>query len=165
MTGQSLFGFTLIGSTALFLAAGCAAQAAEVPSDFRLEYSRGPCEGFCPEYSVTVDAAGRVKWLGKSSVKHKGPATKTLSTTAVHDIAAALRSLHLEGARTEIRCLDSPILFISVTMNQTTASVRATRDCGESRTPVVEQAFDVGKLLDQIVGVESWVGAPKKKSQ
>lgn len=161
MTWRSLFGFSLIGSAGLALAAGCAPPAVDVPPDFRLEYSRGPCEGFCPDYSVSVDAVGRVNWLGKSSVKLKGPAVKTLSPTAVRELSAALSSLHLKGVTKEIRCHDSPMLSIKVTMNQTTASIQVQGDCGGSSTPVADRVFAVGKLLDQIVGVESWVGTPR----
>jgi hypothetical protein len=90
---------------------------------------------------------------------------KTLAPTAVREIAAALDSLHLKGATKEIRCLDSPILSIAVTMNKATASIQAQRDCGGSSAPAADRVFEIGKLLDRIVGVEPWVGTPQARSQ
>ena len=90
---------------------------------------------------------------------------KTLSPAAVREIAAALDSLHVKGVTKEIRCFDSPILSIAVTMNKTTASVQAQPDCGGSSTPMADRVFKIVKILDQIVGVEPWVGTPQAYSQ
>jgi Domain of unknown function (DUF6438) len=155
------FGF--VSSVAVVWVAFClpavGAPTAPVPADFRLEYSRGPCEGTCPEYSVKVDAAGRVSWLGKSSVYRKVPASKTISAAAVGEIATAVSSLHLEGTRAEIRCIDTPVFFIAVTTRQTTASIKVD-DCPIMLSPAARHVIEVGKLLDHIVGVQSWVITP-----
>jgi len=138
------------------------ATAAKTPTDFLLEYSRGSCEGFCPEYGVRVDAAGHVTWQGHSSVARVGSAAKTLRQETVAEIVELLRSLQLAGATREIQCIDSPQYSISVRMNLASASI-VVATCGQVSTPAEGRVLQTIRSLDRLIGVETWIGRPSSR--
>ncbi len=60
--------------------------------DFLLQMERSPCRGNCPAYVLTVDASGKVSYEGKRSVKNIGKYKKTLPTTKLKEIVAAMNA-------------------------------------------------------------------------
>lgn len=134
---------------------GVAASAdAQVPRDFFVTLARGTCEGFCPAYSVTVDSKGNVLWDGRSSVWQKGPARKVISQNDVQSIVRKVEGMKFFGFGNGGRqCLDTPDIFIEITVNQRTKSV--THDsCSQAKTSEGRQIAELARYLEEMMGIE-----------
>jgi hypothetical protein len=141
---------------------GVAASAdAQVPRDFFVKLVRGTCEGSCPAYSVTVDSKGTVLWDGRYFVWQKGPARKVISQNDLLSIVRKVEGMKFFGFGNGGRqCLDTPDIFIEITVNQRTRSV--THDsCSQAKTSEGRQIAELARYLEAMMGTDQWVG-PKQ---
>lgn len=65
---------------------------AEVAADDYVEISRSGCYGSCPEYTVRVQADGRVSWDGGSYVEAKGKRESSIDSKVARDLLERFRS-------------------------------------------------------------------------
>ena len=61
----------------------------------RVSVSVGPCNGVCPEYSLSVDENGIVAFFGKRNVAIQGGRAGTLSAINFESLKTAIRSANI----------------------------------------------------------------------
>ena len=119
-------------SLALTAACAPAAPAAAGPDPgFHIRLERGMCFGSCPAYSVDVDAAGHVLFVGgksavEPSVPCQGERRWTIGTAAVARLQALVDSSGYFGFRDSYagRITDMPTFTVTVTRRGRTKAVR-----------------------------------------
>jgi len=70
-----------------------------VAADFEISLRRGPCFGRCPQYSVRIDAAGRVSFAGERNVAALGEAQGQVAPDTLSALIAHLRQPELAALR------------------------------------------------------------------
>lgn len=134
--------------------------ARSVPGDFSLTLARGGCEGFCPEYAVTLDSRGGVLWEGRRSVALKGSARKVIAQADLESIARGVDEMGFFGLPAGGRlCLDTPDLLIEITAKGRTKSVRHD-SCSQAQTAAGRQIAGLARWIEPIIVTASWVGQP-----
>ena len=92
------FGF---GATKLFVFAlsawvlGACVQTPEPINFQRISVSVGPCNGVCPEYSLSVDENGTAAFLGKRNTVIRGGRSATLSAKNFTALKAAIAAANI----------------------------------------------------------------------
>ncbi len=86
--------------TACLVSAAClvlsACSASPEPMNFqRISVTAGPCNGVCPEYSLSVDENGIVTFLGKRHVAVQAGRAATLSAKKFETLKAAIRAANI----------------------------------------------------------------------
>jgi hypothetical protein len=138
---------------------GCSAapESDTVPQDFSLRLARGPCEGPCPIYSISVDSRGNAQWQGERFVRVIGTATKRVTEVALQRIvrrARELRILSLVPGK-HISCIDAPMAEIELTQEGRSIFVAY---CDGDVTPEGRRVIEFAKLVDEALADETWVG-------
>ena len=67
----------------------------------RISVTAGPCNGVCPEYSLSVDANGVVGFIGKRNVVIQAGRAETLSAEKFEALKAALRSANIPALQND----------------------------------------------------------------
>jgi hypothetical protein len=94
------------------------AQSSAPADNFSITLERGPCEGFCPWYSVTILGNGAVRYEGQWYVRIKGVRKDTIPQSGVQKLVRKLRDedfLHWTE-KTDL-CVDYPEVKITATLN------------------------------------------------
>jgi hypothetical protein len=79
-----------------------ACEPAPVPLNFQLvRVNTGPCNGVCPEFSLSVDENGIVAFNGKRNVLIQGSRTGTLTPAAFQALKDALRVADIASLQTD----------------------------------------------------------------
>ncbi len=80
--------------------AGC--EKAPEPLNFqRISVTAGPCNGVCPEYSLSVDENGTVGFVGKRHVVIQGGRDATLSAKNLEALKASLRTANITALQND----------------------------------------------------------------
>lgn len=99
-----------------------------VPTDFELTLERGPCFGFCPTYTVTVNDKGSVR-LKETSFRNVNSGTAqeyyvpVASVQKLYDQVVALKFFSLKDEYVNNQVTDLPSTQITVTANGKTKSI------------------------------------------
>lgn len=122
-----------------------------VPADFSLKVVHTGCRGFCPAYSMEVDAKGAAKYVGTRAVDMLGNYTKTLGAATVAEMAKAVTDAHFwdfdEVYGGEIA--DAPDITTTVTMNGKTKQVKDIRNAPQALK-------DLEAKLEELFGKDGW---------
>lgn len=79
-----------------------ACEKAPEPLKFqKISVTAGPCNGVCPEYSLSVDENGLVGFVGKRHVVIQGGRAATLSAQNFEALKAALRAANIPALQTD----------------------------------------------------------------
>ncbi|MBI5631563.1 MAG: hypothetical protein HY921_11850 [Elusimicrobia bacterium] len=124
--------------------------------DVEIKFSRTPCFGACPVYSIAIAGNGAVSYLGEGHVAVKGPASGRLSPDQVRRLLKALdeaRFFSLQNEYTHIQITDAPGTVIEVISKA--RSKKVIHNQGDlSAPPALERLEDA---IDEIVGSQKWV--------
>jgi hypothetical protein len=112
----------VIGLVALTLSIRVAAagDAQAVSDDFSVTLGRTTCFGECPEYSVTIDAQGLVRYEGRKFVRVEGIQTDRLPVARVAALFAQIERIRFFDFNESYRTIHTPDGEISVTDLPTT---------------------------------------------
>ena len=133
-----------------------------LPKEFVVTLTRGQCEGLCAEYSVTLDAQGRVSWHGKRHVRRLGVATKVVDRAVVQFVVTAVDDAQVFLLpRTERICVDAPDFRIDVAAGGHSMSA-VVQSCASHMNETANTIVRLGERLDRLIGTESWVRAPNR---
>lgn len=158
---NALFMYTLLGRWAIVLVCSACLTACTgtrkaakgtVPADFRFGLSRTVCFGTCPEFTLTVDASGKLEWEGRHFVRTIGKATRQLTPeqlTALVEIARKIQAGNYAEKYDEPMISDLPSVTVECRVKG-----KESRTVGRHQTPqplidLVEQAE---KLLNIVPG-------------
>ena len=141
----------------ILLSLSCAAQSSGSVDDFSITLERGPCEGVCPWYSVTILGNGSVRYEGQFDVRIKGARKNTIPRSDVHELIQKLRDedFFRWEDKTDL-CVDYPEIKITVTAGRQHKEVR--EGC-----LAPGRVLELAKEIDKISQSEVWVGTTMER--
>lgn len=136
----------------------------KLPADLNsvaIHFRRGPCEGTCPAYNLTLYGDGRVEYEGEMNVAVKGRQSYQVEKSAVHDLITRFGDVgffgycgHYSGTAT-----DQATVETSLEMGGVAKTVSVYGDSAP------ESLHDLDGQIDAIVGMTRFVGAPPAHSR
>jgi ankyrin repeat protein len=142
--------------------AGCAAtQDHDVPRDAIIRLQRTSCLGYCPIYTVTIDARGTVTYDGERLVRVVGRRTAQIDPSAVATLLARaerIRFFQMRDAYREIENpdgtrespSDQPTKIVTITVNGRTKRV-------EDYVGAPDAIDEFEREIDEAAGTKRWV--------
>ncbi|MCT2398453.1 DUF6438 domain-containing protein [Novosphingobium mangrovi (ex Huang et al. 2023)] len=163
--GCVVLGIGLLGACTLPLREGGPARPRE-----EIVIARGPCNGFCPVYRVSVTPGGLVDFEGLRHTALIGSRMRAVSRRTYDEVRKAVLPLRPPtGTTRDWPCANPPTETSQVTVEwrsksgtQTTLRLRA--GCREADSEMIERLLD---RQIKVLGVEAWVrqalrdGVPK----
>ncbi len=126
------------------------------------------CYGWCPNYRVTIDANGHVRYLGRTFVKTVGEATKDVPVEDVHALVQqflAARFLDLDDDYSEW-VSDLPSTWLELRVNGQRKRILNYWWAGahDVHDVAIHTTLDVlAKSVDDAVAIETWIGTPEER--
>ncbi len=145
-----LFAAWIVGHS--FVATGVSAEDnrnAAHPRDLEISMSRSPCFGSCPSYSVHVNGAGSVSYVGKSYVTDIGEHSASVSSAVVDQLVAEFERIQLLS----VPAKDIDLCPEGSWTDQPTVSVEFRLE-GKKREIIDYHGCRGNKFLDQLRAVE-----------
>jgi len=118
--------------------------------------SRGVCFGFCPDYTVTINGDGQVRYEGRRFVNVVG---HRISTIPREDVARLVHRFEeigfdrLAGAY-RAQVTDLPTYVVSITRDGRTKSVV---DYGGQSAGMPQSVRDLQDEIDRVAATAQWV--------
>lgn len=144
-----------------FVLAACAPvdTPAEVPplsSNVEIRLARGVCFGFCPDYTVTINGNGEVRYEGRRFVNITGMQTATIPREDVARLVARFDEIGFDHLRDAYRAqvTDLPTYEVSITRNGRT---KAVVDYGGPSAGMPRAVRDLEAEIDRVAGTAQWV--------
>jgi hypothetical protein len=135
-----------------------AASPGAVVPDFRLELRRGPCEGFCAVWSVSLDARGALEWNGEHAVATLGAARRTVPPATVAAVIARLERERLLTLRSpKPLCVDTPTVELAVTLRGRSHGLRHEL-CWERGTAEGRRRATLVRDIERLLDLGPWIG-------
>jgi hypothetical protein len=128
-----------------------------------IQLERTPCFGRCPVYRVAISASGRVSFLGKNFVVHKGEATGQTAKSTLDSLLAEIeRQGYFDFADSYVAgaaacgpyATDAPSAITEVT--HAGRHKRIEHDYGCSQAPPV--LGELERKIDEVAGTGQWTG-------
>ena len=164
---------------AFFVSAACLALSACVetpaPVNFqRISVTAGPCNGVCPEYSLSVDENGIVAFMGKRNVGVKAGRAATLSaknfealkTAILAANIATLQSDYTGEANCPIKSMGQSELHWQIEISGIRKDIRQNLGCASApdangaSTRVPPQLDVLFKVLLETTAADVWIRPP-----
>jgi len=151
---HSLFGrWALVLFCAACLTACTGARKAQkgsrVPADFRFGLTRTVCFGTCPDFTLTVDATGKLEWEGRNFVRTVGKATRQLTPeqlTALVEIARKIQAGTYAEKYDEPMLQDVPSFTVECRVKG-----KESRTMGRYQTP--QALIDLVEEAEKVMGI------------
>lgn len=148
----------LAAIAAAVLAACAQAAPAQSPAmdDVQIQLTRGVCFGFCPDYTVTINGDGQVRYEGRRFVNAVGERTATIPRADVERLVARFDEIGFDQLRNEYRgrMTDMPTYTVSITRNGQTKTVL---DYGGVDAGMPRAVRDLEQEIDRVAGTPQWV--------
>ncbi|MEZ5994860.1 MAG: DUF6438 domain-containing protein [Hyphomonadaceae bacterium] len=140
----------------LALGACASPQAQPAASDVEITLSRSVCFGFCPDYTVTINGAGDVRYEGRAFVNAVGVRTATIPSQDVARLIARFDAIGFERLRNEYRAriTDIPTYTVSFTRDGHRKTVV---DYGGTSEGMPEAVRALEDEIDRVAGTAQWV--------
>ena len=135
----------------IFGAALSSAQSSAPANDFSLTLERIGCLGTCPDYKVTIQGDGTLRYEGRSYVRVKGIREKKLPSKVVQKLAQKLQEedfFHWEQPGGV--CIDAPETHITATLSG--ARNHALEGCNTSG-----KVLNLATEIVKITGIRHWI--------
>jgi hypothetical protein len=136
-------------------------QVNNVPADALIELRRTSCFGTCPVYTVSIDAAGRVTYVGEKFVRVVGRQTARVDPSVVAKLLARADSVRFfdlrnayreienpDGSRTTVT--DLPTTFVTITANGRTKTI-------EDYVAAPDALREFEREIDEAAGTKRWL--------
>jgi len=151
------FFVAFLGAVAL-IACAPVATPAETPSmsNVEIRLTRGVCFGSCPDYTVTVNSDGQVRYEGRRFVNVVGERTATISRDDVAALVARFDEVGFNNLRDAYRApvSDLPTYTVALTRNGQTKTVV---DFGGVDAGMPREIRDLQREIDRVAGTAQWV--------
>ncbi len=151
----------LIVALGLFALAACASAAPPpetppVSGDVQIRLQRGVCFGFCPDYTVTINGDGQVRYEGRRFVNVTGVQTATIPRADVARLIARFDEIGFDRLRDAYRApvTDLPTYEVSITRNGHTKTVV---DYGGPGAGMPSSVRELQTEIDRVAGTAQWV--------
>lgn len=152
------FLIAMFGAVALTACAPVEAPA-ETPATMRnveIRLTRGVCFGFCPDYTVTINGEGQVRYEGRRFVNVVGERTATIPREEVARLVARFDEIGFNNLRDSYRAQvsDLPTYTVSFTRNGQTKTVV---DYHGPSVGMPETVRELQAEIDRVAGTAQWV--------
>ena len=140
----------------------------------RIGVTAGPCNGVCPEYSLSVDENGIIAFFGKRNVAIQGGRGTTLSAKNFEALKAAIRAANIATLQSDYSSsANCPILNMGqaemhwqIEISGISKDIRQNLGCASApdangtsaRTP--PQLDLLFKVLLETSGAQAWIVSP-----
>lgn len=124
-----------------------------IPDDFSITLSRGPCFGFCPVYDVTVFADGDVDFEPGFNRGEIGEPVGAVSQAEVKKLLDAVKTMDffsLDDRYSNDGITDLPSATITVKLNEKTKSIYMYG----LEEDIPDSLEDLARLVDEVTGID-----------
>ncbi len=129
-------------------------------ADTLLEMERTVCFGTCPAYELTIQKDGKVTFLGKEFVEHKGETTGMMSRENLNELIKIIHESHFmkipSSPECESRYTDMPSVFLTIQLDGKQHSVSHYHGC--KGFEYEEELYELEEAIDSLAGTEKWIG-------
>jgi hypothetical protein len=155
----------LVAAFAAFALIACApveapAEPTPVPptpaTNVEITLVRGVCFGYCPDYTVTINGDGQVRYTGRRFVNAVGERTATIPREDVARLVARFDEIGFTNLQDAYRAnvSDLPTYRVTLTRNGQTKTVVDYGGTGAGMPPSVRELQDE---IDRVAGTAQWV--------
>ncbi|MFL5733935.1 MAG: DUF6438 domain-containing protein [Chloroflexia bacterium] len=132
------------------------APTADDLKDLRIILDRTMCYGTCPDYTLTVEADGRVTFEGRHYTKEKGTVTGTIDSAKLAELATEIKKADFFSLDSSYSSgvTDNPTYTLEVHMDGKSKRVESYA----TRPRRLELLMD---RIDQILNSKQWIGDGK----
>lgn len=142
-------------------------------ADVEITLERTWCLGTCPVYSVRVSGDGSVRYKGSKYVLLTEVVESRIDPARLEPILREMEALdylrHEHRCRSKMR--DSPGTGLKLLVGKTSrrfVDMHSGRECGQDATEldtIWHASVDrIGKLVDELVQSEQWIGTPGQRA-
>ena len=140
-----------------------AAAGAEPADTTVVALERTPCLGTCPVYSLTISAAGVVRFVGTRHTAHLGHATAMIPLAEVDSLVAELRAggyfgfadaYVLDAPACGLYSTDSPTVITAVSDAGERKAIRHDYGCAGAPRALAR----LERRIDEVAGSARWTG-------
>jgi hypothetical protein len=124
--------------------------------DLKITLTRTMCFGTCPDYTVTVDADGKVTFEGRYYTETRGTFTATIDNAKLAELAAEIEKSDFFSLEDQYRydVTDMPTYTLTVVMGGQSKRV-------ESYATRPRRLGLLMARIDQILETDQWIGHPR----
>lgn len=125
-------------------------------NDVEITLTRGVCFGFCPDYTVTINGDGRVRYEGRRFVNVVGERTATIPREDVANLVRRFDEIGFDRLRDAYRAqvTDLPTYRVSITREGRTKTVV---DYGGPSAGMPRSVRDLQDEIDRVAQTAQWV--------
>jgi hypothetical protein len=131
------------------------AQPGEVPTDLLIKLERTACLGTCPSYTVSLDAAGNVTFVGDGFVRATGKHRARIPASTVATLFQTVRRTGFFELRDSYSAAitDMPMTIVTITAGGRTKRV-------EDYVAGPKELKQLQGAIDKATGTGLWIGPP-----
>lgn len=136
-------------------------QVVDVPADAQIELRRTSCYGPCPIYTLSIDADGRITFVGEKFVRVVGRQTAHIDLSVVAKLLARAESMRFFDLHNAYKYIENPDGTHTTITDQPTTYVSITAN-GRSKTvedyvgaPTALREFE--REIDEAAGTKRWI--------
>jgi hypothetical protein len=128
-------------------------------TSLKIDMSRGPCRGTCPEYTLRIHGDGLVEYDGAEFVKIKGHDASKISHEQLIRILRSLDRVGFTGLedRAFNWCFDSSSVAVSVLVDGRAKQVVSDGGCVGAKSSPQDQFVQTARDIDVAVGSAKWI--------
>ncbi|MEZ5956613.1 MAG: DUF6438 domain-containing protein [Hyphomonadaceae bacterium] len=125
-------------------------------SNVEIRLTRGVCFGYCPDYTVTINGEGQVRYEGRRFVNVVGERRATISREDVARLVARFDEIGFSNLRDAYRAevSDLPTYTVRLTRNGQTKTVV---DYGGTGAGMPQSVRELQTEIDRVAGTAQWV--------
>lgn len=148
--------FLGLGALLVSACAPVEAPAEQAMSNVEIRLVRGVCFGFCPDYTVSINGDGQVRYEGRRFVNAVGERTATIPSADVARLVQRFDEIGFDQLRDSYRAevTDLPTYTVTLTRDGRTKTVVDYGGTGVGMPASVRQLQDE---IDRVAGTAQWV--------
>jgi hypothetical protein len=146
----------------------------KIPANLIISFERTACLGSCPNYKLTINAKGIVKFLGRQYTDTKGLARGKIEKKQLEELLKEFEKANFFSFANHFRygkgscetvVTDMPSAIISIRVNKKRKRVFHYLGCFQNTKPPFkifpEELLLLEYKIDEIVGTKRWIGERK----
>jgi len=151
------FLIALFGAAVLVACAPVDAPAEQpTMSNVEIRLNRGVCFGFCPDYTVTINGEGQVRYEGRRFVNVRGERTATIPREDVARLVARFDEIGFDRLNDAYRAQVSDLPSYTVTLTRD-GRTKTVVDYGGTGTGMPASVRALQDEIDRVAGTAQWV--------
>lgn len=128
-------------------------------SDTLIKMERTLCYGFCPAYELIIQENGKITFVGKEHVAHKGRAEDEMPQENMDNLMQAVRESYFmeipSNPDCKTRMTDLPSVFLTIEIDGRRHYVNHYHGCKGFKYE--GELYDLEEKIDSLAGVGRWV--------